>query len=283
MKSISKLLVSDKAWLAALVSPENRVAVDFHRIPAFYTARRGWFTEPTPFGQHLLYCVVSGSFRLREGKKEHPVEPGTLLWIPPWSSFRCWLPDERPASFFRFRLRVESPRGEILARQNTPLLLQGAGAARHWIEEVVRASGHAGGPLQNWRLRAALLGLFVEILSPQTHEASDGQLRPQQREELEKWAHRDGKVQVTPAQLAARLGLSADYFTRLFRKTYGLSPRAWIVRERVRMAAARLLESNLNISEVAGEFGYQNIFFFSRQFKQVMGQSPNHYRRTTSR
>ena len=283
MKSILKLLVSDNAWLTALASPENHLAIDFHRVPAFYTARRGWFTEPSPFGQHLIYYIVSGSFQLREGKREYAVEPGALLWIPPWTAFRCWLPDELPASFFRFRLRLENRRGEILARRKMPLLLPGAGSARHWIEEVVRASGHEGNPFQDWRLRAALLGLFAEALSPQTKEASDGQLRPRQREELEKWAHRDGKVQVAPAQLASQLGLSPDYFTRLFRKTYGVSPRAWIVRERIRMAAARLLESNLNISEVAGEFGYQNIFFFSRQFKQVMGQSPNQYRRMTSR
>ena len=104
-----------------------------------------------------------------------------------------------------------------------------------------------------------------------------------QREALEEWAHRDGRVQVTPAQLAAHLGLSADYFTRLFRKSYGISPRAWIVRERIKMAAVRLLESHLNIGEVAEEFGYSDIFFFSSQFKQVMGQSPRHYRSSARR
>ncbi len=41
----------------------------------------------------------------------------------------------------------------------------------------------------------------------------------------------------------------------------------------------RLLESQLNISEVAQEFGHRDIVFFSRQFKQVLGRSPRTYRR----
>ncbi len=203
-----------------------------------------------------------------------------LLWIPPWTAFRCWLPGEKPVSFYRFRLRVENGRGDMLYRRNAPLIFRGVEPARRWFEEIIRARNQGGRSLRLWRLRIALMGLFAEVQSSQAASTPSGQLDSRQREALEELAHRDGKVQVTPAQLAAHLGLSADYFARLFRKTYGISPRAWIVRERIKMAAVRLLESQLNVGEVAGEFGYRDIFFFSSQFKQVMGQSPKHYRST---
>ena len=201
-----------------------------------------------------------------------------LLWIPPWAAFRCWLPGDKPVSFYRFRLRVENRRGETLYRRDAPLLVRGIEPARRWFEEIVRATDPGAGSLRSWRIRAALIGLFAEAQSSKAAPAPSGRLRSRQREALEELVHRDGKVQVTPARLAAHLGLSADYFARLFRKTYGISPRAWIVRERIKMAAVRLLESHLNVGEVAGEFGYRDIFFFSRQFKQIMGQSPKHYR-----
>jgi AraC-like DNA-binding protein len=280
VKSSPKLLVSTDAWLTALACPENRVEIDFHGVPPFYTAQRGWINQPQPFGQHLLYYVVSGSFRVRKGEREDAVEPGSLLWIPPWTAFHCWLPGDKPVSFYRFRLEVENRRGETLYRRDAPLLVHGIEPARRWFEDVVRAMDHRGGSLRRWRLRAALIGLFAEAQSSTAASAPSGLLRSLQREALEELVHRDGKVQVTPARLAAHLGLSADYFARLFRKTYGVSPRAWIVRERIKMAAVRLLESHLNVSEVAEEFGYGDIFFFSRQFKQIMGQSPKHYRGT---
>lgn len=83
-----------------------------------------------------------------------------------------------------------------------------------------------------------------------------------------------------PAALPHGLRLTPDYFARIFRRTYGVSPRTWIVRERIKLAALRLTESQLSIGEVANEFGYGDIFFFSRQFKQVMGRSPRSYRRS---
>jgi AraC-like DNA-binding protein len=175
-----------------------------------------------------------------------------LLWISPWTAFRCWLPGDKPVSFYRFRLRVENRRGETLYRRDAPLLIRGIGPARRWFEEIVRATDQDARSLRSWRIRAALIGLFAEAQSSKAAPAPSGRLRPRQREALEEWVRRDGKVQVTPARLAARLGLSADYFTRLFRKTYGISPRAWIVRERIKMAAVRLLESHLNVGEVAG-------------------------------
>jgi len=280
VKSSLKRLVFADDWLAALASRKTRVEIDFHGIPPFYTAQRGWITRPAPFGQHLLYHVVKGSFRVRTGGNEHDVEPGALLWLPPWTKFCCWLPGEKPVSFYRFRLSVQDQRGGTLYCRDTPLIIRDMEFLHRWFREVVRASQPGGEPLRPWRLRAPLIGLFAEALSPKTAAKQRGRLHSVQREALEELVRRDGKVQVTPAQMAAHLSLSADYFTRLFRKTHGISPRAWIVRERIKMAAVRLMESRMNISEVAEEFGYRDIFFFSRQFKQVMGQSPKRYRST---
>jgi AraC-like DNA-binding protein len=267
-------LSSPDAWLTAIADPKNRVGIDFHHVPPFYTARHGWINQPAPLSQHLLYHVVKGSFRISEGGREFSVEPGALLWIPPWTSFRCWLPGSEPASFHRFRLDVRNRRDNTLILRGAPLITREVHSLQRWFEEIIRAAHHGAG---SWQLRAALLGLFAEALVPQTPPAGAG-LNTIQREALEQLVHRDARVQVTPAQLASHLGLSADYFARLFRKAYGIPPRAWIVRERIKMAAVRLLESHLNVGEVAEEFGYRDIFFFSRQFKQVTGQSPKDYR-----
>ena len=282
MKPFPKLLVSADAWLTALADRETRVEIDFHGIPPFYTAQPGWITRPAPFGQHLLYHLVKGSFQVRKGGREYSVGPGTLLWVPPWTDFCCWLPGDRPASFYRFRLRIQDRRGEALFCERAPMIVRGIEPARRWFEEIMRAAQPGGKSLQLWKLRAPLIGLFAEALSSKATPRHSGRLHSTQREALERLVHLDGKVQVTPARLAAQLGLSADYFTRLFRKTYGMSPRVWIVRERIKLAAVRILESHLHVGEVAEEFGYRDIFFFSRQFKQVMGQSPRPYRRTAA-
>ena len=87
------------------------------------------------------------------------------------------------------------------------------------------------------------------------------------------------KDRLSPSDLAAELDLSPDYFARLFRKSFDLSPRAWLVDQRIRQAAAAMVNSTRTASQIAIDFGYDDVFLFSRQFKQVLGMGPLAYRR----
>ena len=81
----------------------------------------------------------------------------------------------------------------------------------------------------------------------------------------------------TPADLADLLNFSSTYFPRIFRKSFGTSPRRWIMENRIRTGTQMLIDSNLNVNEIAFELGYDDPHLFSRQFKSVMGVSPREY------
>jgi len=55
--------------------------------------------------------------------------------------------------------------------------------------------------------------------------------------------------------------------------------RGSLMRERIRAAAMRLVDSTASVKAVARELGYVDLYLFTRQFKQVMGRSPRVYRR----
>ncbi len=258
---------------------QTRLRVDLHHTPATYTAHPGWRTTPAPFDQHLLYYAVRGTFRARIGTREETLRPGDLLWIAPWTSFTSWLPGHQPATFRRFRLAIEDSAGRVLALHKGARIIHGLESAPGWIDQIVRQPEARPSPLRTWRLRGALLGLFADALAPSSRTASRGKLSTHHREALLTALDSPEAAHLTPAKLAARLRLTPDYFARLFRRTHQISPRAWIVRERIKRAAVRLLESQLSIGEIADEFGYRDIYFFSRQFKQVIGRSPSAYRR----
>jgi AraC-like DNA-binding protein len=124
--------------------------------------------------------------------------------------------------------------------------------------------------------------MYSEVAHAPRREAGGAPLLDESaRRRLVEYAGARVRERPTPTDLAAVLRLSPDYFSRIFRRTFGVSPRKWLVRERVGQAAVRLLDApELTISEVAYEFGYEDIFLFSRQFKAVTGRSPSSYRRT---
>jgi len=80
------------------------------------------------------------------------------------------------------------------------------------------------------------------------------------------------------AAVARHVRLNPDYFTRQFRRTFGVAPQTWIKRLRIRAAADHLLASEATVSEVAERFGYSSVYFFSHQFREVLGTSPSAWR-----
>lgn len=80
-------------------------------------------------------------------------------------------------------------------------------------------------------------------------------------------------------ELAAKAGYSPDHFVRLFHSLTGQSPKEFMIRQRMDRAVALLKESSHTVSEIADLLGYQDLGFFSRQFKASIGTSPDHFRR----
>jgi AraC-like DNA-binding protein len=85
-------------------------------------------------------------------------------------------------------------------------------------------------------------------------------------------------AQDTLALWARELGLGRRTFTRLFRQQTGLSFSAWQRRACLLQAMPRLLGGE-RVTTIAYDLGYSSPAAFTVMFKQLVGLSPNAYRR----
>ena len=79
-------------------------------------------------------------------------------------------------------------------------------------------------------------------------------------------------------EVAAACSVETAYMCRLFKRFERSSPYNYILRLRMNRAAESLREGQLLVKEVAAACGFKDQYLFSRQFKRVMGVSPERYR-----
>jgi transcriptional regulator GlxA family with amidase domain len=78
-----------------------------------------------------------------------------------------------------------------------------------------------------------------------------------------------------PVQRLARVsGVSAAHFARSFKEAFGLPPHRYLLTRRIERATALLRETELPITEIAFQTGWESLGTFGRTFRDVTGESP---------
>ncbi len=79
--------------------------------------------------------------------------------------------------------------------------------------------------------------------------------------------------------MAARLHVSVSQLKRIFKQELGVSPRELVIRQRMKVAISRLVNTDLTIAVIAAELGYDSMHSFTRLFTKHVGDSPGRYRK----
>jgi AraC-like DNA-binding protein/ligand-binding sensor protein len=90
------------------------------------------------------------------------------------------------------------------------------------------------------------------------------------------WDHYTRRISLQ--EIADISGLSAPYFSTIFKEEMGENLSSYLNRLRVEKAGHLLTETDLSLSEIAGSCGFEDQSWFSKIFKSYTGISPGKYR-----
>jgi AraC family transcriptional regulator len=156
-----------------------------------------------------------------------------------------------------------------------------------WVHHVIALLDAAIGQLHH---EQAAHGTIVEATSllrrqvdpqPTDEGADDGKERLLAWQARKVLDHIDRHItsRVLVADLCAIVQRSEAHFSRAFRRTFGHSPHAFVVRRRVELAAQHMLQTDTSLSEIALECGFVDQAHLCKHFRQVTGQTPAAWRR----
>jgi AraC-like DNA-binding protein len=84
------------------------------------------------------------------------------------------------------------------------------------------------------------------------------------------------------AALARIACVSEAHFIRTFRATFGETPHRYLQRRRIERSMFLLRESDRCITDICFAVGFNSLGTFSRTFREIVGQSPLAYRRSSA-
>jgi len=78
-----------------------------------------------------------------------------------------------------------------------------------------------------------------------------------------------------PVRRLARVsGVSEAHFARSFKQAFGMPPHRYLLTRRIERATALLRDTELPITEIAFQTGWESLGSFGRTFRDITGESP---------
>ncbi len=79
-----------------------------------------------------------------------------------------------------------------------------------------------------------------------------------------------------PVQRLAQVsGVSEAHFARSFKQAFGVPPHRYLLTRRIERATAMLRDTDLSITEIAFDTGWESLGTFGRTFRDITGESPS--------
>lgn len=87
------------------------------------------------------------------------------------------------------------------------------------------------------------------------------------------------QLEWTSENLADKIGISDGYFRRIYKSQFKISFKEDHINARINKAKTLLLNTNLTVSEIASECGFNNVSHFMRIFKSKSGKTALQFRK----
>lgn len=164
----------------------------------------------------------------------------------------------------------------LLTRKNPDLLIHQIGLAlRSSLEDGSRSCFYADS------LVTALSAHLLRHYSTRKHlfrEHEDG-LSKQKLKQATEYIQAHLGENLFLNDIANELGMSQYYFCHLFKRSTGMSPHQYLIRQRVEQAKRLLKQPDRTVTSVAMDCGFANQSHLAKCFRRYTGMNPNQFRK----
>lgn len=211
----------------------------------------------------LLHYVRKGHGTFTRDHVTHTVEAGEIFVIPPFLTTFYQASETDPWEYTWIGFTAAQP---------LPSLLQQPVIRSPRAEPVFTDMQHCR--YMNGGKTAYLCSRLWELMSLFWEEDNR---EPDYAEKALNLIRSEYMYGITVQQIARRLNIDRSYLYTLFKEKTGQSPQQYLVQYRMEQAVSLMTVNRRSPSIAAFSVGYNDLYTFSKMFKQIYGVSPREY------
>lgn len=279
----------------------EKITLDnFRLFFIFHSAHRskvdnGWSYKEHKHPMFELNMVIEGTQLFTLEGRNMKMSPGDIVFIKPNETHSCQTVENEGLTYACIHFGVDEPElrqsmcriRDSLHQRGSPLwkavspVLQKIGSAE--------SEGKIQSKLSNLSLFMDLISLLSRLLSdPPPALLADRQrydkLASLMADRITRLAvekpetNKDILIKQGVQRIARELGYHPAYCSRVFKSTFGVTPREYLSGIKIRESKLLLMDGKLNMEQIAVRLGFRDASHFSKQFKRWTKLSPTEYR-----
>ncbi len=281
---IRELYTDDRSKVIS-VNDNSHSADLFMYYCGISSCREGYSWGPAVREHFLLHYILEGEGILKVGGKEYRLvkNQGFLLCPNELSHYEAGITNPWKYAWVGFHGLNARSYLELagLSKQNPVFTFTRGELLKNCLLDMVKSfeEYRYGATL---RLQALLYMLFSELIENSREDIINNKNVYSKNHYIRKsieFIQNNYMEDISISQLASHIGLNRSYLSSLFKQFLNTSPRKYLSQYRINKACELLKDSSFSIVEVAGLSGYRDPIVFQKFFKNVMGISPNKYRK----
>ncbi|MEW4370084.1 helix-turn-helix transcriptional regulator [Paenibacillus kandeliae] len=231
-----------------------------------------------------FYFICEGEGWLKIGDQEYYPQPGELFLMPEGVKQSYSFINERP--FRKYWCHFTAYAGGInlfkLLNVNPQCRPQQPEIVQHIFSEMVQYA-HSQEVYARLLAKSKVTELISHYMMNLTRNADTVSLKNEAvfHKLTMVLAYIDEHIMqnMTIEELSSILYMHPNSFIRMFKQYVGMPPIQYITRQKIENAKQMLTMTTMPIAEIAHQLGFNDTFYFSKQFKKYTGLAPSDYRK----
>ncbi len=233
-----------------------------------------WSHMATYFPYYRMYYIVDGHAKIFMHDKTLELLPDHIYFIPAYSITGAECEQSMLHYWIHFNLDVTTMSYlTIYQPQLSAIAMPCDKEIFRMIVESFTDSQDGSHPMNSLAYVSLAKYLFSRFLPSKNISSKTETFLP-----VLEYIDRNLSSNISNADLCQIICLNETYFSNLFTKQFGISPKQYILQKRIGEAARMLLETDKTVKEIGFELGYDNEMYFNRIFHKITGMSPGKYR-----